>query len=124
MDLILHLQGKEISFGTGPKSPPPQDRLMPTEYFGLTSDQAPTTVAPSTPKVDPMAAVVAAREAAARQQVASNGSPLYTRAVELAKAAPDYATFLGQALADNEILADEELAVQCADESQLWASVH
>jgi hypothetical protein len=52
----------------------------------------------------------------------SNGSPLFARAIELAKGAPDFATFLAQAFAIPEILADDELAQQCADEKVIFAA--
>ena len=140
-NLIIHLQAREIVFG---KNIDPQDRLMPTEFFGTVD--APTTPAPApqTPPpvppnnaapapaptnapaaADPMAAINAARAAkAAAEAPPTNGSPLYNRAVELAKSSPDFPTFLAAALDDAEILSDDELAVQCADESQIWASVH
>lgn len=141
-NLILHLQAREIVFG---KNIDPQDRLMPTEFMGLVTDNpatpAPATAAPPVPPTqaasspapvntpaaaaNPMAAINAARAAKAQQDAAAtNGSPLYNRAVALAQSSPDFPTFLAAALDDAEILSDDELAVQCADESQIWASVH
>jgi hypothetical protein len=74
--------------------------------------------------VDPQALIKAAREAAAAKNAASNGSPTHAKAVQMAKDAPDFSTFIAMALADDDILADDELAVQCADESLIWASAH
>jgi hypothetical protein len=138
-DLILHLQLKEISFG---RNLDPQERLMPTEYFGLVTDVTPVAVAQqqvgeavkaeekveamveSSEPVDPKALVAAARAAAAKDAAVTNGSPLYLRAVQMAKDAPDFATFVGQAFDDADILADDELAERCADQSQVWATAH
>jgi hypothetical protein len=122
VDLIIHLQTKTIEFG--PKVPS-QERLMPIEYFGLYVDGQPATVAPNAaPAPSPADVIAAARAAKAASPAASNGSPLYARAVEMAKSAPDFATFLAAALADDEILADDELAVQVADEALVWAVAH
>lgn len=140
MDLILHLQIRELSWGKN-SSVPSQDRLMPTEYLGMTTDQPsiPTTpdltinqvppiVAPVPPTTTPTPAAPTPAEAVAaaraQAQASTNGSPLYVRALELAKSSPDFPSFLALALADSEILADDELAVQCADQSQIWASAH
>lgn len=134
--LILHLQIREIVFG---RNIDPQERLMPTEYMGETDDATPAAAlavaapapAPASSPAPAAAApanpadVIAAARAAKQQDAAvSNGSPLYARALELARNAPDFATFLSAALSDDDILADDELAVQCADESQLWAAAH
>lgn len=129
LDLVLHLQIREIKFG---RNIDPQERLMPTEYLGLVQDLPTSTPAPApqveapsaAPAIDPQAAIAAARAAKQQGAAVTNGSPLYMRAVELAKAAADFPTFLAQALADDDILADDELAERCADESQIWASVH
>jgi hypothetical protein len=146
IDLILHLQAKTLSWGP---NIPDQERLMPTEYFGLTTQLAPATVAPvqtapaapappiatapapapaappAQPDVvfDPAAALAAAKAAAAPQQ---NGSPLFQRAVQLAQAATDFPTFVGAALADTNILADDELALRCADDGAggIWQIAH
>jgi hypothetical protein len=138
LDLILHLQAKTIDYG--PRIPK-QERLMPTEYFGMTTDTAPASIAPapsvaapvppSAPAVvesppaavDPQAMLAQARAAAAQPAI-SNGSPLYARALQLAQGAPDFATFLGQAFQDSDILADDELAEQCADQKLIWAAAH
>lgn len=132
--LILHLVSKEIVFG---KNIDPQERLMPTEYLGNVDDAPSPSPAPPTPTAAPaptpapttlspaQQAIDAARAAKAQQAAAAtNGSPLYNRAVDLARQSPDFPTFLAAALDDAEILSDDELAVQCADESQIWASVH
>lgn len=152
--LVIHLQLRTLVWGGDIKD---QDRLMPTEFFGLTTDPnagsvpgmavasppAPAPAAPpaappaqppappvqGTPPVDqvfdPQAALAAAR-AAQNQPQSQNGSPLFTRAMTLAAGAVDFATFLGQAFADSEILADDELAERCADESPggIWAQAH
>lgn len=146
IDLILHLQAKTLSWGPNISD---QERLMPTEFFGLTSQLQPATVAPTAaapappvqapaptqapaPPVqtqpvdqvfDPQAALAAAKAAAAPQQ---NGSPLFQRAVQLAQATTDFPTFVGAALADTNILADDELALRCADDGPggIWVIAH
>lgn len=134
--LVIHLTEQEIKFG---RNIEPQQRLMPVEFFGLIPDTAPATVAPvptapvAAPPAaaapvaaapDPMAAIAAAKAAKAAAAAPSPESPLRAEMVALAQAQPDFATFLGLALADDRVLADDNLAVECADESQLWASVH
>ena len=122
-DLILHLENKELIFG---KNIDPQERLMPTGFEGLyTESPLAETKAAAPTSTDPMEVVRQAQLAKAQATMAvSNGSPLYDKALQLAKSSPDYATFLATALADSDILADDELAVQCADQSQLWAAAH
>lgn len=133
--LIVHLQERDLVFG---KNIDPQKRLMPTEYFGLLTDAVNGNVAPvqtaplqtapmgvpqvpvSAPvaaAVDPAALIAQARAQAA--QAAAPASPLYQKYFDLARAA-DWPTFLATALADPEVLADDELAQQCADQSQLY----
>lgn len=124
LDLIIHLQSKTITYGKGI---PDQDRLMPTEFMGLV-DAAPLVQGqPVTPEpmpaVDPQAILAQARAAKADPAI-SNGSPLYARALALATQAADFPTFLGLAFADEDILADEEIAQQCAEQSQIWATAH
>lgn len=119
-DLILHLENKELIFG---KNIDPQERLMPTEYMGLYTETTAPVAAQPVPTTPSPAELVAQAKAQATVAV-SNGSPLYDKALQLAKSSPDYATFLATALADSDILADDELAVQCADQSQLWAAAH
>jgi hypothetical protein len=136
--LVLHLQLRTLHWGGDIKD---QDRLMPTEFFGLTQDQAGTTLPPmatapmttmgqsTTPAppadqvFDPQAALAAARAKAAPSQ---NGSDLFNRALTMASSATDFAAFLEAAFKDAEILSDDELAERCADESPsgIWASAH
>lgn len=147
IDLILHLQAKTLSWGP---NIPDQERLMPTEFLGLTSELTnatvpPTAAAPAPPVqapapapvaappvqapqptdqvFDPAAALAAAKAAVAPQQ---NGSPLFQRAVQLATAATDFPSFVGAALASTEILADDELALRCADDGPggIWQIAH
>jgi hypothetical protein len=121
LDLILHLQNKTLHFG---KNIDDQERLMPVEYMGLTEETSAVTVpAPSVSPRDPGDIDPQAMLAAARAK-ATNGSTLRDRAIGLAKEAQDFPTFLAKAFADNDILADEELAEQCADKSQIYDSVH
>ena len=130
-DLIIQLENRELSWGRGLD---PQERLMPVGFLGLTTDQptqaALTPIQPPatvTPMPDPAAVVEQARQAAQQQQQASavtNGSPLFAKAIELAKSSADYASFVQAALGDPEILADDELAMQCADQNQVWAAAH
>jgi hypothetical protein len=72
---------------------------------------------------DPQAALAAAQAAQTQQAEATNGSPLFQKAVEMARTAPDFATFLGLAFQDADILADE-LAERCADQGPggIWAA--
>jgi hypothetical protein len=133
--LQLHLTEQEIKFGRNIDS---QQRLMPVEYFGLIADSpsaivapvatapvatAPTPApAPAPAATDPAAILAAARAKAAAP--AASGSPLYDEMVALAKSSPDFPTFLAAALADDRVLADDELAMQCADEAVLYASAN
>lgn len=142
--LILQLNLVKISWGP---TIPDQERLMPTALVGLTDASGnatmPPMAAPAPPVMtapapvaappapvdqvfDPQAALAAARAAAPAPQVAANANPLFQRAVQLAAQAPDYATFLGAAFADAEILADDELAQQCANDGAggVWAIAH
>jgi hypothetical protein len=144
--LILQLNLRTLHWGGDIKD---QERLMPTALVGLTDSNGnanvATQAAPSTPSVattsvpvqaappagvdqvfDPQAALAAARAAASTPQIAANASPLFQRAVGLAAGSPDFATFLGQAFADAEILADDELAEQCANEGAggVWVVAH
>jgi hypothetical protein len=139
IDLILHLQARKIEFGRNIDS---QERLMPTEYLGLYQDQTPATVAPMAPAPAPTAVAAPApppteaeqaqlspkelvdRARAQATPAVTNGSPLYMRAVAMAQSAPDYATFVAAAFGDAEILSDDELAEQVADQSQIWATAH
>lgn len=144
--LILHLQEREIKFG---RNIEPQQRLMPTEYFGLIQDAVPGTVAPvpqapvamapvGVPQVpitnvpapvappaapvaavDPQALLAAARANAAAP--APTGNPMYDKYVSLARTT-DWPTFLATALADPEVLADDEFAQQVINEGSLYTS--
>lgn len=145
--LVIHLQLRTLTWGGDIRD---QERLMPTEYLGLISQlqattlpgttpappvaQAPSAPAPATVAppaqpdqvFDPQAALAAARAAQATTGAESNASPLFQKAVDLAKSQPDFATFLGLAFADPDILADDELAERCAsqDAGGVWAIAH
>lgn len=125
--LILHLQIQEISFG---RNLDPQQRLMPTEYMGEVDSQPQLTVVPPTttvapaapaPATDPQAILAAARAKAA---AANNTSPLHATMLALAGSSPDFATFVTAAFENPDVLADDELAVQVADENGIWAAAH
>lgn len=125
-NLRLHLDLTEIKFG---KNLDPQERLMPTSFLGVyedsgTSSTTPLTTPTPSPTVSPAAPSPAdvVAQAKAKAAAASNGSsPLYTEMVELAKASSTYSDFVSAALARDDVLADEELAVQVADEGGIWA---
>ena len=132
-NLVLHVQNREIVFG---KNIDAQQRLMPTEFFGLVSDKAPAqapamaapvvaapVVAPPPTAVDPIAAVAAARAAAANGSAAAV-SPQFTAMVELAKTHTTHADFIAAAFSIPEVLADDALAQQVADEKVIWAVAH
>jgi hypothetical protein len=129
--LILHLQERDLVFG---RNIEPQKRLMPTEYFGLiavspngnvpnvqmaTLQQLPMGIpqVPVAAVVDPSALIAQARAQAAAQSAPA--SPLYQKYFDLARTV-EWPIFLATALADPEVLADDELAQQCADQSQLY----
>ena len=123
IDLILHLELRELVFGRNIAA---QERLMPTEYLGMVDDapiQAAAQVPTTPPAVSPADLVAQARAAHAAPAV-TNGSPLYSRAIQLAKTSPNFEAFVTAALGDAEILQDEELAVQCADEAIIWTAAH
>lgn len=126
-NLRIHLDLTEIKFG---RTLDPQERLMPTSFLGeytesaasaptpLTTPTPSTTVTPTTPSPADRIA-----EAKAKAAAASNGtSTLYDEMVELAKASSSYSDFVSAALARDDVLADEELAVQVADEGGIWAT--
>ena len=123
LNLVLHLDLTEIKFG---KNLDPQERLMPTAFLGyaedgtspLTTVPAPLTVVPTTTSTTSPADIVAAARAT------QNGSPLYGQMVELAKSSADFPTFLTAALGNPEVLADDNLAQQVADQGQIWAMAH
>lgn len=133
--LILHLQESEIKFG---RNIDPQMRLMPTEYFGLIEDSTPANIpfVPPAPVVTPPlgapqvptpvpapamdpAALIAQARAKANQGPTSTGNSLYDKYFTLAKET-EWGVFLATALADSEVLADDELAQQIVDQSQLY----
>lgn len=137
-NLIIHLDLTEISFG---RNLDPQERLMPTKFLGIytegavpatpqtvVADSPPLTPAPVqatvTPTTPSPADLVAAAKAKAAAQ--SNGaSPLYTEMFELAKSSTTFQDFMGQAFAREDVLADEELAVQVADDKAgIWSAAH
>jgi hypothetical protein len=139
MDLILHLQARKIEFGRNIDS---QERLMPTEFLGLHTEQVPATVAPMAvapaptvpvapapteaeqAQLSPSVLVQQARARAQAEAAVTNGSPLYMRALDLAKTMPDFATFVTTVFNDAEILSDDELAERCADQNGIWAEAH
>lgn len=125
--LIIHLLEKEITFG---RNIEPQKRLMPAEYFGVIQAPAPaSTPAPATtppfplgiptvpamapvptpPAMDP--AVLLAQARAAQAAPPPTGNQLFDKYAALARTT-DWGTFLATALADTEVLADDEFAQQ------------
>lgn len=120
IDLIIQLQMKELTFG---KTIAPVERLMPVSYLGLVDVSAPTSPAPPAPSAPPTASPSDLVAAARAKSTPANGSPLYQKALSLAKDV-DFPTFLALAFADPDILADDELAEQCADQSLIWSQAH
>lgn len=140
--LIIHLQEREIKFG---RTIEPQQRLMPTEYFGLITDAAPMSPngalpaqgipnvpivpeivpafpppgqpAPPTVITDPSALLAAAR--ASQAAAAAPVNPTYVKYFEMAKVM-EWPVFLATALADAEVLADDELAQQIVNQNLLY----
>lgn len=129
--LILHLQERDLVFG---KNIDPQKRLMPTEYFGLIQDAAPGNVppVPAPPVAPPLAipqvpatapvppapapapgpagtAALLAQARAAQAAPAPTGNPLFDKYATLARTT-EWGPFLAAALADPEVLADDEFA--------------
>lgn len=93
--------------------------LMPTTFLGLAED-APAPPA-QVPQVAPEAAALAARraalaDAANASTAAPEESPIVSRLRELAKA-PTFDEFVNAALAEDEVVADEELATSVIDKS-------
>lgn len=130
-DVILHLQSKEYTWNIRGQEPTTRSYLMPTEYLGQyvqpDATPAPATPAPAAvpapaPATDIQAQIAAARAAAS--PATTNGSPWYNKALDIARSAPDFPTFVAQAFEVPEILADDELATQVADEAQIWAQAH
>lgn len=128
-DLILHCQAVEISFGRGIEA---RSYLMPTEYLGLAEDapgqlpmqpvsvtSAPTAT-PTPPATPPtltaaerVAAAKAAKEASAVTPPAEL-SPLMQKLHQLVAESSTHDDFVAKALDLDEVLADDELAVQVA----------
>jgi hypothetical protein len=135
--LILHLLEKEITFG---RNIDPQKRLMPAEYFGLIQDSPPATIPPVSPAPVAMApmgipqvpvaqapvangvpggqvapavdtAALLAQARAAQAAPAPTGNPLFDKYTALARTT-EWGVFLATALADPEVLADDEFAQQ------------
>lgn len=126
----MHLDLQEISFG---KNVDPQERLLPTRFLGLSTEsaplaQTPAPVAPQQPAPAPATVTGAAlspqelvAQAKASAAVTQNGSALYQEMIQLAKASNSHADFMAAAFARADVLADEELAMQVADEATgIW----
>lgn len=83
---------------------------------------APVAAPPIQPTLTPAEIVAQAQAQAAATQ--NGGSPLYTEMMELARASATYGDFTAAAFARNDVLADEELAIQVADEvNGIWPMV-
>jgi hypothetical protein len=131
----MHLDLVTISFG---KNVDPQERLLPTKYLGLSTESAPLSTAspqaapgfqppvvpptPTAPVAPPsLTPLELVQQAKAQAAPAANGSPLFQEMIQLAKASSSYQEFMAAAFARADVLADEELAVQVADEaSGIW----
>ena len=122
LDLVIHVQNRTLHWGGQIED---QERLMPTEYMGMVTGATLPLVQESPPVAmqSPAPADLVA-QARAQAQVPPpttfNGSDLYKKAIRLAQSAPDFASFLGQAFQDADILADDELAEQVADQNLIW----
>jgi hypothetical protein len=110
-NLSMHLDPVKITFG--PKLDP-VERLLPTHYLGIATDDLPTNSQPAT----------VTTTAPSPSAAATNGaSPLFSEMVELARTSSTYIEFQRAAFARDDVLADEELAEQVADkEGGVWAS--
>jgi hypothetical protein len=146
-DLKIHLDLFEIKFG---RSLDPVNRLMPTRFLGLItegaspSQPAPVTQSPMQPQqattavaplqqsptpgtVAPTAASPAdvVAQARASQATANGASPLMEQMIELARSSATHLEFQQKAFAIPEVLTDEELAIQVADEANgIWSLAH
>jgi hypothetical protein len=118
-NLVLHLELREIKFG---RNIDPSERLMPVAFLGEYSDSPLTTPATS-PTLKPSPADIVA-QAKAKAASANGGSPLYDEMISLAKASSNFPAFLAAALANPDVLADDELAQQVADEGGIWAAAN
>lgn len=118
-DLALHLEQREIRFG---KNIDPMDRLLPVAYLGISTEavsQSPS--APATVEPSPSDAVAQARAEAAR---ANGATPLYQEMLDLARGSGSYLEFRKAAFARPEVLADDALAEQVADQQGgIWSLV-
>lgn len=130
-NLVIHLELKTITYG---RNIDPQEKLLPAGFIGIAGENsqvsATTPLTASTPAVNVPSTGKTPQEllAEARAQSAqvSNGnvSPLHTQMVELAKSHESHASFMAAAFALPEVLADDELAIQVADENGVWAQAH
>lgn len=112
VNLRLHLDLVQIKFG---KNIEPTNRLMPTHYLGIVSEDTPALTQPSTPTtVTPTVIITSA--------TTSNGaSPLFQEMIDLAKASSTFPEFQKAAFERDDVLADEELAEQVADkQGGIW----
>lgn len=104
--------------------PPAQVPTVPTPP--LPNVDTPATVPTATPTAPSPAELVAQARAQAAAQQANSGSPLYNEMVELAKASATFGDFMAAAFARADVLSDEELAVQVADDTAagIFAQAH
>lgn len=141
-DLILHLKAKEISFGGSKTGVESRSRLMPIEYLGISSDAKPQTMqvkAPALVQQAPVqqsltsaiapatvmspADVVAQARAVRAAQATTPSNPLVARLQDLARNSASHDDFISAAFGIDEVLADDELAAQCADANGIYAQV-
>lgn len=135
--LILHLRATEIKFG---KSLDSRERLMPVEFLGI-ADHGTPTVAMRVPSLvqqppqqipneqlqfasvsttmSPAEAIAAARAA----RTTTPTSPLLAQLTQLAQVSDNHTDFVTKAFQIDEVLSDEDLAMQVADANLLYAQV-
>jgi hypothetical protein len=120
----LHLDLVEIKFG---RNIDPMERLLPTKYLGIYSEQplqpptAPATLPLASTPAAPSPAEVVAQAKAASAVTANGQSPLYQEMLDLARGSASHAEFQSAAFARADVLADEELAIQVADQAAgIW----
>lgn len=107
-----------------PPAPPAPSAVppMPAPPVPVGPPPVPPATVPVAAALTPQEAVAQARAAASQQNVTSNGSPLFQEMLELARVSGTHGEFMAAAFARSDVLADEDLAIQIADEnSQLWA---
>jgi hypothetical protein len=92
-----------------PSAPVPTQPSLPT--------QPPSATLPKTPQQ-----LVA--EARASQATNNGQSPLFQEMLTLAQASPTHAEFMAAAFSRPDVVADDELAVQVADDNAIWALAH